>query len=1176
MKPKSHRSKRAYVAAVSLIAAVLVLVPFHSHGAGALDFNPYRAAVPSIDVNILAAGLRPATSAQLAALNQFKGTYGSQAVVRWNPFAGSPDVMMGFHTAPSTDTPENAARAFIAANPALFGADPSSLVVADQKEALGGYLVKFQQKAAGVDVTGGGLGFVMTADKEIRMVMGSTFRNVSVLPSAAISAAAATATAQTSLAQYSVSRSANSEQYLAPALNELERHITPALREPKLNVFPTADSYKLAWNVLTFSRNPFGMFVTQVDANNGKILSRQNLVRYQSALPFTADIYPNHPTIANPDTGELALDGNGEPLGLLRVQLRAFNPGTNATGVDGTLSGPHAFVRNVLATQQPFAPAAFGAWHFRQNTPPLEAQPDEADDLAEPAEHIDEVNLFFFINYLLEYITDIHRRDDAVHSRIGQGDFPDSFTNSDRPLVGLPHFPNDGGAAFGGGIDTSGPDAILRSTLGLDNAFSLPVTETVDTPAGPQTVIVNPTVYGHGYLFNDLGKDGAVAYHEGMHSISTPIAGLEGAPEGGALNEAQADLWAYTITDAEAIGEYVAKGARLRQAVRNGEIFAEQTGGDPDRVAWIRSVHSTLKYSQLGTRIGNEFEVHRDGEIYVATMWDLRYLLKAVEPQLSYLRPSFLDGNPTRQITKGQETWERLHLGSIYLLGLTSPDTFVKTRDAVIEADRILYSTDPSNLDAPGQHEALIWQVFASHELGINSDTVIGGRQTISTRVPQLAADQGHVGAPQGVAVEPASLKSLRVSWQPVSGAIAYEVFKRKAGTAGQRQFPGAPLHVYFDGDSSTTGWSHVTYVTAPAVSYEDKGLIAEFFGPADISSTAGANGFNELLGAEYAVRALSVNSNHQVGVSDLSAGAAVNSTTQDVTAAIKTAISNVRLAGGIFEFDQTLKNNGVASADSVSYSPINFQIMNISNPTVTVKNADNGGDGKSTPAVFAYNQSLVSGATSTARRLQFNDPQAQLFTFDAAITARVRSSSVPVNGSQPGDGAGTGLPPADVRFTSSTDTLSGLLIAGSAGQHIISGVDYVDVPFVAKPNSFGVDGALDASPLSLGALPDLDFQLRDDQGHVLSSSGNLGPKEFVSGAITPGKTYIYRVIGFANGPTQFTITSKQYFPAGAGPSGGSGNSSAFLPVVQGFNVVRLVRFTVNPLTGSVTAQTLN
>ena len=187
---------------------------------------------------------------------------------------------------------------------------------------------------------------------------------------------------------------------------------------------------------------------------------------------------------------------------------------------------------------------------------------------------------------------------------------------------------------------------LLRSMLGLDNAFSVPASETVDTPAGPQTVVVNPTVYGHGYLFNDLGKDGAVVYHEGTHSISTPIAGLEGS-EGGALNEAQADLWAYTITNAEAIGEYVVQGARARQAVRDGQLFANDTGGDPDRLAWIRSAHATLKYSQLGTRGGNAFEVHRDGEIYVSTMWDLRHLMIAAEPQLRFLRPAFINGTPS-------------------------------------------------------------------------------------------------------------------------------------------------------------------------------------------------------------------------------------------------------------------------------------------------------------------------------------------------------------------------------------------------------------------------------------------------------------------------------------------------------------------------------------------------
>ncbi len=1160
---------------VAAIAAVMVFPPFPSSGAGSKPaFDPYRAIAPNVDVNATAAGLRKATSAQLAAIDQFKSNYGNQTTVRWNSFAGSPDVIRGFHTAPSNDTPENVARSFVAANSTLFGVDPSSLVLVDQKQALGGYLVKFQQTAGGVAVLNAGLGFVMSDQKEIRMVYGPTFRDVNLSSGPGLGADTAAASAQTALARYAVSLPSGFEATVKPAYDALQQEIAPVLRAPKLNVFPAANGYKLAWNVIGFSRNPFGLFVTQVDAANGQILARENKVLAQNPLPYTADIYPNHPEIANPDLDQLKLDGANEPVGLLRVQLRNYNEGMNATGVNGTLTGPHALVRNVLATQQPFPQSALGTWHFRKNEPPLEAQPNEADDLAEPAEHIDDVNIFFFINYLVEYMLDIHRRGDSVHSRIGQGDFPDNFPNSDRPLVGLPHFPSDGGLLLGGPIDASSPDAALRSMLGLDNAFSVPASETVDTPAGPQTVIVNPTVYGHGYLFNDLGKDGAVVYHEGTHSISTPIAGLEGS-EGGALNEAQADLWAYTITNAEAIGEYVVQGSRARQAVRNGEIFAADTGRDPDRLAWIRSVHSTLKYSQLGTRGGSGFEVHRDGEIYVSTMWDLRHLMIAAEPQSRFLRPAFLNGTPTREISQGQETWERLHLASIYLLGLTSPDTFIKFRDAVIEADRILYSTDPSNLDAPGQHEALIWQVFASHEMGVNADAVIGGRQTISTQVPQLAADQSRVSAPQGITVEPSSSKALRVSWQPVSGAFAYEVFKRKIGTAGQRQFAGAPLHVYFDGDSSTTGWSHVTYVTGGNTNYEDSGAIAEFFGPAGLNSNSDANGFNELMNTEYAVRALSVNPNRQIGASDLSAGAAVNSNIQDVTTSVKASIANPTFASGVFEIDQTLTNNGVSSPDGTLYAPIGFRIVSISDPTVKVINADNGGDGQSNPALFTYNQTLPNGATSAARRLRFSNPMARMFTFNAVVTARVRTNTVAANGSQSGDGTGVGLPPAEERFTTSTETLTGIVVVGAGGQNIIDGVDFVDIPFVAQANSFGVDGAMDTFPVSVGPLPDLDLQLLDEHDNVLSTSGNFGPKEFVSGAITPGKTYRYRVVGFVNGPTQVNIVSKQYFPAGMGPSGGSSSAggSNSLPTIQGSTVLKVMKFTVNPLTKTVSVK---
>src|SRR6185436_4661978 len=98
----------------------------------------------------------------------------------------------------------------------------------------------------------------------------------------------------------------------------------------------------------------------------------------------------------------------------------------------------------------------------------------------------------------------------------------------------------------------------------------------------------------------------------------------------------------------------------------------------------------------------------------------------------------------------------------------------------------------------------------------------------------------------------------------------------------------------------------------------------------------------------------------------------------------------------------------------------------------------------------------------------------------------------------------------------------------------------------------------------------DLDVQLLDDQNHVLSSSGNLGPRESVSGAITPGKTYRYRVVGFANGPTQVNIVSKQYFPAGMAPSGSSSGGSTALPTINGVTALKTLQMSFNPLTKTV------
>lgn len=679
----------------------------------------------------------------------------------------------------------------------------------------------------------------------------------------------------------------------------------------------------------------------------------------------------------------------------------------------------------------------------------------------------------------------------------------------------------------------------IDKLLGLDNAFSIPVSETI---AG-QKVVVNPTSYGHGFLLNDLAIDFGVPFHEGMHSISTPIAGFEGSPEGGALNEGQADLWAYTAADDPALGAYVINGFKLRQAVR-------AAGGNPDLRQWIRHADSGLTYSQLGTLNGSSFEVHRDGEIYAAAMWDIRELLMMIEAGGTFKRPDPITGQLTLSIPLGKETWERLFLGAIYVLSAFNPDTFVRARDAMIIADQSLYSSDPLDPDAPGIHRALIEQVFAARELGANAAPPVGGRQTISTRVSDFAASQGRLAPPTGVTALPASPTSVRISWQPVSGAFAYEVLKREIGKENKRQNPPVPGREYIDGDGSTDGYLHVAYVSGDQTSYVDNGFIEGPFVP---------RGLKNIVGSEYVVRAISVNPNRQIGLSDDSAPASVPTAVLDVTNRIQTAISNVRFANGRFEFDFRMKNLGAGAFDGTIYVPIEFRIISISNPTVTVANADNAGSGQAgNPASFFFRPSLVVGQISDPRHLAFNDPNAQPFTFDAVVLARVQVDPSQATRYQPEPGPD--LSRFDVQTF--TEVFAGIVPASDAGLQLFPGITFVDVPFASKDGAFAVTGIM-TSATGL----DLDLELRDSSDRVLASSAGSTANETVSAAIQPNQQYKYRVIGWAGAAQDFRIESKQSLLVPKTSASGT------LGLTPPLSVMALLRFLVDPLRGTVTLQ---
>jgi hypothetical protein len=1153
-----------------------IILPFEkaqaataSSNAGALT-NLYRRSAPNFDLNLSRnlQNLRQATSAQTAALNLLKSQASApDMTVRWNDFGGSPDVMYDFASQAFEGTPEEAGKAFLSQNAALFGiSDINNLRVFSQKDALGGHLIRFQQTFNGIPVKDGGIGLVMNANNQVIMASGPYFRDVSVNTSPTLSAEQAKAAANTDLNRFNV----NLPSYITNLLQTGYQNLTEQAAavdniEPQLGIYPTPDGYRLVWKVAKFSLNPFGLYMVAIDAHSGETVERKDFVNFQQAPGAeTADIYPKYPAITPElkDQGIIS-DCGGTPCGQERVTLRSFHPTNRVSGLMGTLTGDHALVNNALVTKQPFAQAGLGTWHFRQDNPTgFEARTNEQDQFAEPAEHQDEINAFFFVTYLVEYVDYLHVAGDA--GTFGsQGSFPDEYPNKTVPLPATVHIPNIYLAldAAGGTLPSPTDPDLVQKVLGLDNAFALNLTSLIEgVTATKSPVVVNPTSYGHGYFFNDLALEGTVPYHEGMHAITSPIAGLEGT-EGSALNEGQADMWAFTITDNPSLGDYVVNAFKYRQRFRD-------LGRNPDSVAYIRSARSTLKYSDIGTwdnRAGGfDFEEHYDGEIYMSTMWDIREMFNRMYPQnTTYKRPRPKDGQALKQVTKGTEIFERDFLGSMYVLGTTAPDTMVKARDAMLVADQMLYPSDSTDPDSPGKHRAMIEQVFAAHELGVNAVEVTGGKATISTQVTPFAGEQSAPAAPQNIQVIPASTRTNRVSWNGVQGAVSYEILKRKTNLVNQRQPNGK--RAYNDGDGSTTGFRHVAFVDGNQISYEDKGAVHEVFA---------AEGLSNLFDSEYVVRAVGVNSTGQVGFSDLSGAARPTVAKQDLTTQVDSAISNISFANGVMAFDNQLTNaRGALSIDQTIYAPLEFKIVSISNPTVTVKNADGGAN------TFLYNQTLALGQTSNAKRLEFNDPLAQMFSFDAKVYGNQFAGSTTGTGSQGGDG--TSNPPTPVSYSFFNETKTGTLVAGEPtatagtsltwGDPAFKGITWDDIPVTTKSDALYLEAALS----SLTAV-DLDFELRTTDGVILSDSAGATASERVSSAVQPNTTYILRVKGFANGPSTFSIECRQFLPAGSpNANGTSGGTTVSTGGTSGI-LSKLVRFTVNPLTKKVTFQILN
>jgi Subtilase family/PA domain len=121
-----------------------------------------------------------------------------------------------------------------------------------------------------------------------------------------------------------------------------------------------------------------------------------------------------------------------------------------------------------------------------------------------------------------------------------------------------------------------------------------------------------------------------------------------------------------------------------------------------------------------------------------------------------------------------------------------------------------------------------------------------------------------------------------------------------------------------------------------------------------------------------------------------------------DITAQVEKAISNVSFTGGVFKLDLNFKN--LSASNYVPLVEANVVSISATSGTVSVKNADNGANGKSaaTAALFGYSnllgadQVFSAGETTGNRTLEFNDPASEMFNFNVVLTAFQGGGSAP------------------------------------------------------------------------------------------------------------------------------------------------------------------------------------
>ena len=595
------------------------------------------------------AGLDVAVQARAAAVARFRSKLNSAVAQKLRAKANETGAIKNLFiegatlSEPRSDTADNIARGFLGRNNGLFAlrsADADNLRLINEDNDRGTTFLEYAQTVGGLRVFEGRVQVVVNKNGEVLSVREGFLvdgQTADLNPGVEENQAIVKAFGYAGR---------NVDSSLVETRPRGEKSESAAFANPlgtqledvlsELNVLRVGNSAKLAWHIYT-EVGPDEWYESLVDAHSGQLLLRHNLYVFDAQ----GTVYTEAP-----DKGARQLVSFvGDTV--INTSFGWMGPGTVTTGNN---------VEAYLDTNADNAPdnnngTGLSVGHASSATqdftfPFLTA----VDPRTQQAAVV--TNLFYFNNVIHDYSYTL------------------GFTETAR------NFQTNNYSR--GGIGNDSVRAEAQDGSGTNNAnFATPPDGS--RPRMQQYLFTSPNPD------RDSSVDGDVVFHEFGHGISNRLIGNgSGALSGiqsGAMGEGWSDYWAITLNGDGAVGEYVTNNIN---GIR--------------RTAY--SVPAATVHDSYADVCFRGCQVHADGEVWAATLWDLRTQLGAATTDLLVLNG--MKFTPTRP-------------------------SFLDARDGILQADQTLNG---------GANFCAIWTVFARHGMGVSASGNDGRKHSAATDVP--------------------------------------------------------------------------------------------------------------------------------------------------------------------------------------------------------------------------------------------------------------------------------------------------------------------------------------------------------------------------------------------------------------------------------------------------------